>query len=154
VANYVRTYKFLGTGMLWDAEDNKVLCQFDRNGVFETSDPAIIRKMVRLRVPVDDGQADALADAEYAIELLTERVNVLERMNEELKIKLETYGKQKEVDVKPVREALIAELEYYGLPYVATTQDKTLQIMLDEYKQFMRIKSEEKAGFPYVKDSN
>ena len=153
MANYVRVYRFLGTGVLWDAEDNRVLCRFDKNGVFETSDPAIIRKMVKLRIPVDDGQADALADAEYAIELLTERVNVLEQINEELKLRLEEHGKQKEVDSKPVREALIAELEYYGIPYVTTSQDRTLQILIDEYKQIMRIKSEQKAGFPHIQDS-
>lgn len=146
MSNYVRTYRFLGVGIIWDAEENRPLCKFNKEGVFETSDPAIIRKLIKMRVPYDDGQADALSNAEYAIELLTERVNILEKMNEELQWKLETHKKQAEVDSAPSRDALIAELDFYGIPYVANAQDKTLQFMLEDYERYMRLQSKGRLG--------
>lgn len=148
MSDYVRTYRFLGHGILWDADKGERLCKFDRNGVFETSDPAIIRKMIKMRIPYDDGKADELANSEYAIELLSERVNILEQMNEDLRTQLERYKAQKEVDSKPSRAALLAEADYYGIPYLPALGDATIAKLIEEYKTIMRIKSTDILGEP------
>lgn len=142
MAEFLRKYRFLGTGKIWDKDENEVLCQFNRQGIFETIDTIKIRKLIKLRVPYDGGHSDDLANAEFAIEILTDRVNVQDEINENLKLRLARFESQCEVDKKPTREVLLAELDYYGLPYVPSSQDITLVNTLKEYKELLRLKQE------------
>lgn len=138
-----RKYRFLGTGSIWDKDARAVLCHFDRNGVFETDDPDKIRKLIKMRVPFEDGQSDALASAEYTIKMQADYINVLEELCETRRLRLEHLEKQKDVESKPSRDALIAELEVYGLPYLPRAKDDTLANMLADYKEIMQLKQEE-----------
>lgn len=142
MGEFLRKYCFLGTGKIWDAEENEVLCKFNSQGKFETADSTKIRKLIKLRVPYDGGHSDDLANAEFAIEILTDRVNVLDQINADLKLRLSKFESQCEVDKKPTREALTAELDYYGLPYLPNSQDSTLSNTLKEYKELLRLKQE------------
>lgn len=53
--------KFEGKGIIWDAEGNRVLARFDKEGGFETSDERVIEKLIGMGfksdmpiVPIED----------------------------------------------------------------------------------------------------
>jgi len=132
--------------VVWDPETNKPLCRFGRDGRFVCSDPTTVNKLIRRGIPYEDSRANDLANAEYAIEVLTERLNILEEINNSLKDRLERH----EAEVKNVRvndrEALISELDYLGVPYLFSSSDTTLRYILEEYKSLMRLKSRKQMG--------
>lgn len=121
MAELAKTYVFLGSGTVWDPENEKVLCRFGTDGKLATSNPYIISKLMAMRVPFVDNDRLLQQNAEYAIEILTDRVNMLEQINAEQRAELELYRAQERVDRdNDSREALFAELDYYGIPYVVT----------------------------------
>ncbi len=140
MAELSKTYVFLGSGIIWDPEDDKVLCRFGPEGKFATNNPKIVSKLMAMRVPFVDNEQLLLQNAEYAIEILTDRVNVLERQNEEYMAELELYRRQAQEirGGEESKEVLMAELDYHGIPYIVQSTPATLRTLLDEYKTYQR----------------
>ncbi len=139
MAELSRTYVFLGKGTIWDRESNKALCRFDKDGKFATNDQHLIGKLLAMRVPFVHDDHIKLQNAEYAIEILTDRVNFLEQINAEQRAQIELYKQQ--VKVKEDEESiedLRAELDYYGIPYIVQSTPATLRALLDEFRAYQR----------------
>ena len=142
MSGFSRTYTFLGTGMIWDPKEHKVLCKFDRNGKFVCDDQETVQKLLSAGVPYEDAQSNILARTEYAVEILQERIKLLEQINEEQRIKLETLERERALDAMMTREQIEAELKFLGAPFPRIATDTTLQYILREYKREMREKVE------------
>lgn len=143
MGEFVRSYKFYGHGTIWDTKKNRPLCTFNNDGYLETSDPYVIKALIAQRVPFEDGRDTELQRAEYAIEILTDRVDILEQMNQTLKDRLAAYEEQHARPAKASKEMLLAELESYGLPVVFSLSTASMQSMLDEYKAIVENKVRE-----------
>lgn len=147
MAGYTRTYTFLGVGVIWDKEDNRALCRFSKDGKFTTSDPVLIQKLLRYGIPHEDSKVNILARNEYVIDLLQERVRLLEKMNEEQKALIDDLKNRNAVDSgMPSRDNIIAELDFLGAPYIAISQDSTLLYVLHEFKAALRDKARREAN--------
>jgi len=142
MTGFSRTYTFLGTGIIWDAEEHKVLCKFDKNGKFVCNDQDTVHKLLKAGIPYEDAQSNILARTEYAVEILTERVKLLEQINEEQRLKLEMLERERAMDSLMTREQIEAELKFLGAPMPRNATDSTLQYILREYKREMREKVE------------
>lgn len=142
MTGFSRTYTFLGTGMIWDPKEHRVLCKFDRSGKFVTSDPEIVQKLLDAGVPYEDAQSNILARTEHAVEILQERVKLLEQINEEQRIKLEMLERERAIETIMTREQIEAELRFLGAPYPKIANNDILQYILREYKREMREKVE------------
>lgn len=142
MSRYTRTYTFLGTGTIWDTRRNKALCRFEKTGKFTTDDPDIVKELVKLGVPYEDSKTNVLARTEYAVEVLQERVKLLEKMNEEQLIEIEKLKVGQKADTSvPDREVLMTELDFLGAPYLLNATDLTLHYALKEYKTALREKA-------------
>ncbi len=142
MTKYTRTYTFLGTGAIWDKRRNQCLCEFDRQGRYVTDDTDIIKELLSMGVPYEDSRTNILARTEYAVEVLEDRIKILERLNEEQRIELEKIKRgYKEDNGIPDRDVLMAELDFLGAPYLLNANDITLNHVLNEYKAALRIKA-------------
>lgn len=142
MVGFSRTYTFLGTGMIWDPKEHRVLCKFDRSGKFVCNDQETVEKLLKAGVPYEDAQSSILARTEYAVEILKERIQLLEQINEEQRIKLETLERERAMDSMMTREQIEAELKFLGAPFPRIATDSTLRYILREYKREMREKVE------------
>lgn len=151
MAKYTKTYTFLGTGIIWDSTEHKELCSFDKHGRLVTSDSTLVDKLLKLGVPYEDAQSNILSRTEYAVEILKERINILERINEEQRIKIEKLERDNMMETMLTREQLEAELKFIGAPYPRKAKDSTLVYILREYKRQLREKIEREQ---YTKEHN
>ena len=142
MTGFSRTYTFLGTGMIWDPQEHRILCKFDRNGKFVCDDQETVQKLLKAGIPYEDAQSNILARTEYAVEILQERIKLLEQINEEQKIKLEALERERALDSMMTREQVEAELKFLGAPIPRIATDSTLRYILREYKREMREKVE------------
>ena len=89
--------KFYGMGSVWDAENNKCLCRFNKHGEFETEDERTINILISLGFKHDEVKSEAIdVDFEEIIEeseeLPFEPIDYSEMTNRELRELLEKEG--------------------------------------------------------------
>ena len=154
---------FKGTGMLWDAEKNSVLCKFDERGVLATDDPKLIAKLEKLgyvgkestelvTILKETGNAISWKDkyeAEHANRL------AVEKKYTELKAKYEAFAEtiHVPVEVASVEEATEQGMEDLDEFYILGDYQLQKEINKEKISTLRNLLNEYDAlqGTPYMK---
>lgn len=133
---------FLGTGMIWDKEKNRVLCRFDRHGEFTTWDEKVAQKLRAMRVPFKDALSVVVSEKEYAVNVLQERIDVLEKENSDLRAQLEKLVATEDEKFR-YRTALKHKLTDLGVAFKESEQTGVLEKKLKKHEEKEAAKEKE-----------
>ncbi len=133
---------FLGTGMIWDKEKNRVLCRFDKRGEFTTWDEKVAQKLRAMRVPFKDALSVVISEKEYAVNVLQERIDVLEKENADLRAQIEKFVATEDEKFR-YRTALKQKLTDMGVSFKESDQTVTLEKKLKKHEEKEAAKEKE-----------